>query len=387
MTQDVEAALPCSDATQTLIDHDLSTIVPTGPRRLATQSGNVPESDVKFTQNRSRGFPLEDGVTIPWVESPLVRLASSLFQSAPSKGRTQDFESMSKDHSHHPVSAGAMYAGHFGLKERPFTLLPDPDFIYWSPQHKRAYSVLEIGLLSRAPITLITGAVGSGKTTLLRRLLEHVDDELTVGLISNAQGGRGELMRWTLNAFGVPIPDQNADYVQLFQTFVDFLLDEYSQGRRVVLIIDEAQNLSAEGLEELRMLTNVNSNKDELVQLVLVGQPELRAMVLEHGLRQLAQRVAASFHLERMSAKAVQDYIQHRLRRAGGTGSEITPDAVERIYLHTSGTPRLINQLADLSMMYAWTDDATVVTSETVESVIRDGVFFGAQLAKTSEQD
>lgn len=294
---------------------------------------------------------------------------------------------MSKDHNHHPVSAGAMYAGHFGLKERPFTLLPDPDFIYWSPQHKRAYSVLEIGLLSRAPITLITGAVGSGKTTLLRRLLENVDDELTVGLISNAQGGRGELMRWTLNAFGVPISDPNADYVHLFQTFVDFLLDEYSQGRRVVLIIDEAQNLSPEGLEELRMLTNVNSNKDELVQLVLVGQPELRAMVLEHGLRQLAQRVAASFHLERMSAKAVQDYIEHRLRRAGGTGSEITPEAVERIYLHTSGTPRLINQLADLSMMYAWTDEANVVTSETVESVIRDGVFFGANLAKTNEQD
>lgn len=285
------------------------------------------------------------------------------------------------------MSSGAMYAAHFGLKQRPFTLLPDPEFLFWSPQHRRAYSVLEIGILSRAPITLVTGEIGSGKTTLLRQLLNRMEEELTVGLISNATGGRGELIRWALNAFGIEVPDDHADYVDLYQALVDFMVLEYAEGRRVILIIDEAQNLSAESLEELRMLTNVNSNKDELFQLILVGQPELHDVVLQPRLRQLAQRVAASFHLGAMNEAAVRDYIRHRLRIAGGDGEEIAPDAVRRIHDQTGGIPRLINQLCDLSMMYAWTDDEEFVSAETVDAVLEDGVFFGAQLLGGAQKE
>ncbi|WP_136637795.1 ExeA family protein [Pseudooceanicola onchidii] len=276
------------------------------------------------------------------------------------------------------MATEAMYADHFGLTERPFTLLPDPGFLYWSPQHKRAFSVLEFGLLSRAPITLITGEVGSGKTTLLRALLEKMDATLTIGLISNAQGGRGELMQWVLNAFDIPLPAERSDYVQLFQAFLDFLVEEYGEGRRVVLIIDEAQNLSVEGLEEIRMLTNVNSNKDELIQLVLVGQPELRDMVHKPEMRQLAQRVAANFHLGPMNEETVAAYIAHRLVTVGGTGQEFTPEAITLIHKTTGGVPRLVNQLCDLSMLYAWSDEAAEVTRTAVDAVLNDGVFFGA---------
>lgn len=150
--------------------------------------------------------------------------------------------------------------------------------IYWSPSHRRAFSILEFGIMSRAPITLITGEIGAGKTTLLQALLNRIEEDVTIGLVSNAQGGRGELLQWILNSLGLPV-DEDTSYVAMFQKLRDFMVEEYADGRRVILIFDEAQNLSLEGLEELRMLTNVNSNKDELVQLILVGQPELRDMV------------------------------------------------------------------------------------------------------------
>lgn len=168
------------------------------------------------------------------------------------------------------MAHSSFYNGLFGLKERPFSLVPDPEFIYWSPQHRRAYSILEFGILSRAPITMLTGEIGAGKTTLLQNLLARLGNDVTVGLVSNAQGSRGELLQWVLNALDVPFSSEDT-YVQNFQLLQEHLIDEYAKGRRVVLIFDEAQNISSEGLEELRMLININSNKDELVQLILVG--------------------------------------------------------------------------------------------------------------------
>ena len=279
------------------------------------------------------------------------------------------------------MSSELLYAEFFGLDARPFTLVPDPSFLYWSEQHKRAFLVLEFGIMSRAPITLITGEIGSGKTTLVQELLRRISDQVTIGLVSNAQGSRGEILRWVLHALGLPAPSGGgqADYVEMFQTLQEFLVDEYAQGRRVALIFDEAQNLSPEGLEELRMLTNINSGKDELIQLILVGQPELRRMVLAPSMRQLAQRVAASFHLERMGAGMVHAYIAHRLRRAGGTGEEFTPEACDAVHAATQGVPRLINQLCDFAMLYAWSANTALVTDETVENVLADGVFFGGR--------
>mgnify|MGYP006293076969 CR=1 FL=1 len=278
----------------------------------------------------------------------------------------------------------SLYARFFGLAERPFTLTPDPGYLFWSGQHRRAFSVLEYGIMAQVPITLLTGEVGSGKTTLVQELLKKIDAEITVGLISNAQGGRGELLQWILNALGVAI-DAQASYVQLFQALQDFLVGEYAEGRRVVLVIDEAQNLSMEGLEELRMLTNINANKDDLVQLVLVGQPELRAMVESPQLRQLAQRVAASYHLGAMDQDTVQDYIAHRLRCAGGQGTEFTPAAGRAIFAASRGVPRLVNQLCEFAMLYAWSAEARSIDEEIVATVLADGVFFAGCLPEESD--
>ncbi len=277
------------------------------------------------------------------------------------------------------MSQSSFYLGYFGLSERPFTLVPDPEFLFWSPQHRRAYTVLEFGIMSRAPITLLTGEIGSGKTTLLQNLLAQIEGDVTVGLVSNAQGNRGELLQWVLNALDLTI-DADATYVQNFQKLQDFLISEYAAGRRVVLVFDEAQNISQEGLEELRMLTNINANKDELVQLILVGQPELRDMVRHPAMNQLAQRVSASFHLNRMNAETTRGYISHRLKTAGGVGDEFTPAAGLLVHDVTGGVPRLVNQLCDFALLYGWSEEAgKSISRNLVQSVIDDGVFFCQQ--------
>lgn len=272
------------------------------------------------------------------------------------------------------MSGSDFFAQHFGLKERPFTLLPDPDFLFWSRAHKRAYAILEYGVMSRAPITIVTGEVGAGKTTLLQKLLQNFDETSLVGLISNAQGNRGELLQWVLNALDVP-SDLDAPYVKKFQELQDFVIENYAAGRRVVLVIDEAQNLSVEGLEELRMLTNINSNKDELIQLILMGQPELREMITSPELRQFAQRVSASFHLNAMDAETTGGYIKHRLRHAGGTGEEFSLGAIDLIHISSGGVPRLVNKLADISMVYAVTAEQTYISRLTVQEVLNDNIF------------
>lgn len=269
-----------------------------------------------------------------------------------------------------------LYSAHFGLTERPFSLLPDPDFLFWSIEHQRAYTMLEYGILTRAPITLITGEVGAGKTTLLQQLLRSVGPEMRVGLVSNATGDRGELLRWVLMSLNQPTPN-DAGYVNLFAQFQSFLISEYAAGRRVILIFDEAQNLTRDSLEELRMFTNINSGKDELLQLVLVGQPELRAMILRPDLTQFAQRVAASYHLTAMDAATLKHYIQHRLTVAGAKYNIFSPLAVKEVLEATAGVPRLVNQICDLALVYAYTNGHKRVLLRTMQQILDDGVFFG----------
>ncbi len=278
-----------------------------------------------------------------------------------------------------------IYNDHFELSERPFSLLPDPDFLYWSPAHQRAFTMLEYGLLTRAPITLITGDVGAGKTTILHHLLNSVGEDVKIGLISNAHGDRGELLRWVLMALDQPAP-RDATYVDLFAAFQAYLIQEYAEGRRVILIFDEAQNLSSESLEELRMFTNINSNKDELLQLVLVGQPELRDTINRIDMRQFAQRVASSFHLSSMDAKTVRQYIGHRLKVAGAPRNLFSPTATELIYEVTGGVPRLVNQLCDLALVYAFTRGQQGVVRNTVQRVLDDGAFFSTNFPDNGGQ-
>jgi general secretion pathway protein A len=273
------------------------------------------------------------------------------------------------------VGALDIYTQHFGLRERPFSLLPDPDFMFWSPAHRWTYTMLEYGILTHAPITLITGEVGTGKTTLLQHLLRNIVGDVKIALISNAHGGRGELLRWVLMALNLPAsPDDS--YVDLFARFQACLIDEYSKGRHVILIFDEAQNLNRDSLEELRMFTNINANKDELLQLVLVGQPELRDIVRRPDMTQFAQRISSSYHLHPMNAATVRGYINHRLSVAGATHPIFSPPATKLIFEATKGVPRLVNQLADLSLVYAFTAGSDRVARSIVQQVLKDGVFF-----------
>lgn len=269
-----------------------------------------------------------------------------------------------------------LYLDHFSLTARPFSLVPDPEYLYWSPAHKRAWTMLEYGLLTCAPISLITGEVGTGKTTLLRHLLANAQSDLTVGLVSNAHGARGELLQWVLQALGLGVSG-GEDYVVQFDRLQQFLITEYAAGRRVVLIFDEAQNLSQESLEELRMLTNINSGSDELVQLILVGQPELRDVIRRADMTQLAQRVAAAYHLGAMSAEEIRAYIRHRIEVAGGKPDLFTDPAIALIFRMTEGIPRLVNQLAEMSMLYAFSAGAAQIGQDSVQAVLDDGVFFG----------
>ena len=227
--------------------------------------------------------------------------------------------------------------------------------------------------MTRAPLTMLTGEVGMGKTMLLQALLRRVDDDITLGLVSNAQGDRGDLLRWVLNALDVALP-ADTDYVSLFQHFQNFVVDEYAAGRHVVLIIDEAQNLGSEMLEELRMLTNINSGKDELLQIILAGQPELRTLISQPELRQFAQRVTATYHLNPFSRADSAAYIRHRLQQVGGSGDEITGPAISHIHLEAEGIPRSINKLCDLALVYAASAGSPAVGKPIVNELIRDGL-------------
>jgi putative secretion ATPase (PEP-CTERM system associated) len=263
-----------------------------------------------------------------------------------------------------------MYESFYGFKEKPFSLLPDPSFLYFGKKHSMAFTMLQYGVVSQAGFTVIAGEIGCGKTTLIRHLLNHLERDVTVGLISNTQHKIGELMQWVLLAFGLEY--RNKEKVELYETFVNFVIGEYAKQRRTVLIIDEAQNMDAQTMEELRMLSNINSDKDLVLQIILVGQPELRAMLRRPELEQFAQRIAADYYLEPLNAQETTDYIRHRLTIAGGAPSLFDNEACDLIYRHSRGVPRLINALCDNALVYGFAEQKELIDAEIVRDVLRD---------------
>ncbi len=274
--------------------------------------------------------------------------------------------------------AQSSYLDHFEMRERPFSLAPDPAFLFWSLEHRGALAILEYGLDTRAPITLLSGEIGAGKTTLLHYFIDGLREDITTGLISNARPGVNDILRRVCAALEVELPPGTApdDSAAQFAALQSFLLAEHRAGRRVLVIIDEAQNLNRDALEDLRMLTNINAGRDEVLQLLLSGQPELREMVRRPDLAQFAQRVAASYHLPRLDLVGVGGYIAERLRKAGATPSIFSRQAAELVHQATGGTPRLVNQLCDLALTYAYAQGAHQVVRATVKQVLDDGVFF-----------
>jgi general secretion pathway protein A len=187
-----------------------------------------------------------------------------------------------------------MYEAFYGLREKPFSILPDPDLIYWSNIHRLAFAMLEFGVMNTAGFTVITGEIGAGKTTLIRHLLRKLERNITVGLISSTPQGRDELLRWIMMSLGQSF---EGSYPTLYGRFHHFLYDQHAKNRRTVLIIDEAQSLESEALEGLRLLSNINAYKDQVSQLILVGQPQLRDKLRDPQMLQLAQRVSVDFQL------------------------------------------------------------------------------------------
>jgi general secretion pathway protein A len=263
-----------------------------------------------------------------------------------------------------------MYERYFGLKSKPFALTPDPAFLFASPQHAMALTMLEYGLESQAPFSLLTGDIGSGKTTLVRRLLRQLGDQVAVGLISNTHVHFKSIHVWALSSLGIAPTDDSE--IAVYEALVDSFVREYRQGRRTLLIFDEAQNLSIETLEELRLLSNVNSESDTVLQILLVGQPELREKLARPELQQFAQRISVDFHLRPLGRTETHAYIRHRLAVAEGNPDLFQPAAIEAMFSETNGVPRLLNRLADFALVYAFADQRATIDEHLITEVLRD---------------
>jgi type II secretory pathway predicted ATPase ExeA len=265
-----------------------------------------------------------------------------------------------------------MYKSFYKFKEKPFSLLPDPGFLYMSHNHRMALAMLEYGFMNQAGFTVITGEIGSGKTTLVRKLLSQIesDENYRVGLVSNTHRSFGELLQWILLTFNLEY--QGKEKVELFQTLSEFLMYEYGLGHRTILIIDEAQNLDIESLEQLRMLSNINADKDQILQLMLIGQPNLRDILRRPELEQFAQRIAIDFHLRPLDLQETCAYIRHRLVVAGGDPNILEAAACVSVYYYTKGVPRLINILCDTALVCGYADQKPTIDADLIHDVVRD---------------
>jgi type II secretory pathway predicted ATPase ExeA len=263
-----------------------------------------------------------------------------------------------------------MYEAFYGLRERPFALLPDPSFLYLSKGHSTALTLLRYSVMSRQGFTVVSGEVGGGKTTLINRLLDELKSGVTVGLINFTTRSFGDMAEWIMMAYGLPYKGKGK--VELYDDFVQFMIREYAAGRPVVLIVDEAQNLGIRGLEEIRMLSNVNAQKDYLLHVILVGQPELRSLLQSPQLRQLTQRVSVAYHLKRLTDEEVQQYIVHRLTHVGGDPDLFDREAVRLIAAASDGIPRLVNTFCDLALVYGFSEEKKTVGAAEVRAVLED---------------
>ena len=269
-----------------------------------------------------------------------------------------------------------MYEAFYGLKENPFSIQPDPDYLYFGRRHAYAYAMMEYGIKNRAGFTVISGEIGCGKTTLVRHLLNNLPPGVTVGLVYNTHREIANLLEWIMLALGLPY--EGKSMVALYDAFQRFLIERYGLGKGVLLIIDEAQNLSPDALESLRMLSNINADKNQLLQIMLVGQPQLKAMLTRPDLLQFSQRVEADFHIKPFEASDVQSYIEHRLAVAGRETAFFTPEACARIAEVSHGIPRSINILCNTALVYGFSAGSERIDLALVEEVLSDKVEFGA---------
>jgi len=262
-----------------------------------------------------------------------------------------------------------MVLEHYGLAEPPFSITPDPRFVFLSERHRDALAHLlfGIGQGGSGGFVQLTGEVGTGKTTLSRLLLEQIPENTRVALVLNPRVSAIELLETICEELHIDVGDRRGSVKALIDALNAYLLDAYAQGLRVVVVIDEAQNLSVEALEQVRLLTNLETDTQKLLQIVLLGQPELRAMLAREDLRQLSQRITARFHLTPLDADETAEYLRHRYRIAGGQRFPFTARALRRIHARSGGVPRLINVIAERSLLAGYARDATTLDERIVD--------------------
>jgi general secretion pathway protein A len=268
-----------------------------------------------------------------------------------------------------------MYETFYSLKEKPFSIQPDPDFLYFGRRHAYAYAMMEFGIKNGAGFSVLSGEIGCGKTTLIRHLLNDLSASHVVGLVYNTHKDIADLLEWIMLSFGLPYEGKSK--VALYEVFQNFLIEQHGLKKRVLLIVDEAQNLNPDALESLRMLSNINADKHQLLQIILVGQPQLKAMLMRPELQQFAQRVAVDFHVKPLDAAEVKNYIQHRLAKAGRELPLFTTAACARIAEASHGVPRVINILCDTALVYGFAAESERIGLTLVEEVLQDRAEFG----------
>lgn len=264
-----------------------------------------------------------------------------------------------------------MYEAFFGLKTKPFELVPNPRFLFLSESHRKALNYLQYGIQERAGFILLTGEVGSGKTTIIRDLVGRLGTETRLALIFNTRVSPDQLIAMVNEEFGLYVDGK--DKVALLRDLNDFLVAEHSRGGMPMLIIDEAQNLSADALEEVRLLSNLEADNFKLLQIVLVGQPELKGIIAQPSLRQLRQRIGINCHIEPLTREEAQEYVYHRLELAGNRDAvNFYPGTFESLYSYSNGIPRLINVFCDFVLLAAFVEETRDLTLELMEEVIGD---------------
>jgi general secretion pathway protein A len=262
-----------------------------------------------------------------------------------------------------------MYESFYGFKEKPFDLHPDPDYLYMSRVHENTYVHLEYAILENKGFVVVTGEIGSGKTTLLNYLLNQIGGNFQVGLVNNTNILPSEFLKMVCKEF--ELDPKTSDKAELIDIFSGFLIEQFAAGGRVVLIVDEAQNLTNDTMEEIRMLSNIETEKHHLIQIILVGQPELRFKLQQSNLKQFAQRVTVQCHLKGLEKDEVKEYIKHRLEVGGGERFDIFDlETIEKISDYSRGIPRLINILCDSALVYGFADGL-----ETISTAILDNVY------------
>ena len=263
-----------------------------------------------------------------------------------------------------------MYLDFFGLKDYPFRITPDTDYLYMSSAHSRAKAYMEYAIFNREGFVVITGEIGSGKTTLIKKLLMELDDDILVAKIFQTQLDEVELLQAILVEFG-----QNpftAKKVELLNMLNQFLVESYLSGKQVLLIIDDAQNLSKRVLEEITMLSSVETQKEKILHVILVGQPELNRALEAPDMEQLLQRVSLRYHVRALTLEETKEYIAHRLKVAGLKGQIIRDTLIANIYDYTGGIPRLINTLCDTALTCSYADNNKIVNNDEFTSAISE---------------